>query len=77
MAVGCEFEETPGGRLGEQFGLEIPAEGEGDVFDGVLAPPELLDERRDMQLGAALDERHLSVGDDDAPDFSARWQIGS
>jgi hypothetical protein len=51
----------------------------------VAAPAQLLDQGGDVQLRAALHERHLSVGDDDAADgvlvtgdqLWARWQSGS
>jgi hypothetical protein len=46
------------------------------LLDGVAAPLQLGDERSDVQLGAAFDEGHLRVGDDDSLDVNGTFQLG-
>jgi hypothetical protein len=62
-----EIEQTPRRGLGEQIRLRLGAEWDRDLLDRMAALTELVDERLDVPLRAAADERDLGFGDHDAP----------
>ena len=65
-----EIEQAPRGGLREQLLFRLRAKRQRDEIDLVAAMSQHVDERSDVQLGAAGDERHVSVGDEDPADLS-------
>ena len=65
-----EIEEAPRGGLREQVLFRLRSKRQRDEVDFVAAMSQHVDERSDVQLGAAGDKRHVSVGDEDPADLS-------
>jgi hypothetical protein len=63
-----QIEKTPRCRLRQELRFRLRAKWQRDSLDVVTAAPKLLDQRRDMQLGSALNKRDLGLGHDDALD---------
>ena len=57
--------------------LRLRPEGNGDLLHVVAATLQLGDQRLYVELRTAFNEGDLLVGDDDALDCAARWQIES
>jgi hypothetical protein len=68
-----EIEQPPRRGLREELLLRLRAKRQRDEIDVKPAVSQHVDEGSDVQLGAAGDKRHVSVGDQD----SLRWQIGN
>ena len=70
-----QVDHPPGRGLRQQLGFRLAAKRDRDLLDLVAALPQLLDQCGDVELGPALHERHLGVGDDDP--FDVRLQTGA
>jgi hypothetical protein len=58
-----EIDETPRRRLRQELALRVPLEGQRHLFGSIAVASELLDEASNMELRAAVDERHLRLAD--------------
>ena len=72
-----QVEEPPRGRLRQEPGFRLRAERNRDSVDLMTLAPQLVNEAMDVQFGAAFDEWHLRVGDNDAANVGVTWQTGS
>ncbi len=70
LAVGlAQIDQPPRGRMREDLLLRIPLERNADELGLISVGAQLLVQRANVVLGAAVHERNLDLADDDAADM--------
>ena len=71
----AQIDHAPCGGLREQFFLRVPLERHRHAFGAIAAAAQFAHEAADVQLGAAVHERHLRLAHERS--FCIMWRIGS